>query len=69
MSTSQRQLVFQLSQVELATMQATDVSSQADRERTEQLEKMVRASTLSNPDVFLFHQKRNPKMVSTYGFV
>lgn len=28
-------------EVELATMQATDVSSQADRERTEQLEKMV----------------------------
>ena len=50
-------------------MQATDVSSQADRERTEQLEKMVRASTLSNTDVFLFDQKRNPEMVSTYGFV
>ena len=49
-------------------MQATDVSSQADRERTEQLEKMVRASTLSKPDVFLF-QQRNPEMVSTYGFV
>ena len=38
-------------------MQATDVSSQADRERTEQLEKMVRASTM-DPDMFLFRQKK-----------